>query len=192
MFFEHTIQQHTFEFWIGHSDKVKQQLIITKVRFIAVIYVHAWYHKCNCKRAFLSSELLLEAKLWSSSVCLPFCILLIATAGKKNKNGSILNVYFWNHIFCHPQNISFFCAISCNIWQQVIEMASSRYEPKGLLTKRLKSQQTTVVSSLRRENAYLRKTLAEMSRQHAEHNKLVEVNLIKHSCLSAIYQTKAN
>ncbi|XP_030297052.1 centrosomal protein of 55 kDa-like isoform X2 [Sparus aurata] len=56
-------------------------------------------------------------------------------------------------------------------------MASSRYEPKGFLTKRLKSQQTTVVSSLRRENAYLRKTLAEMSRQHAEHNKLVELFL---------------
>lgn len=94
MFFEHTIQQHTFEFWIGHSDKVKQQLIITKVRFIAVIYVHAWYHKCNCKRAFLSSELLLEAKLWSSSVCLPFCILLIATAGKKTKMDP-----FWMFIF---------------------------------------------------------------------------------------------
>lgn len=123
-----------------------------------------------------------------------FTILHFADSNswKKNKNGSILNVYFWNHIFCHPQNISFFCAISCNIWQQVIEMASSRYEPKGFLTKRLKSQQTTVVSSLRRENAYLRKTLAEMSRQHAEHNKLVEVNLIKHSCLSANYQTKAN
>ncbi|XP_073338618.1 centrosomal protein of 55 kDa-like isoform X2 [Pagrus major] len=53
-------------------------------------------------------------------------------------------------------------------------MASSNYRPKGFLTKKLNSQHTMVVSSLRKENAYLRKTLAEMSRQHAEHNKLVE------------------
>ncbi|XP_036979824.1 centrosomal protein of 55 kDa-like isoform X3 [Acanthopagrus latus] len=60
---------------------------------------------------------------------------------------------------------------------QVIEMASSRYESKGFLTKKLRSQHTMVISSLRKENAYLRKTLAEMSRQHAEHYKLVELFL---------------
>ncbi|KAM8738154.1 centrosomal protein of 55 kDa-like isoform 2-T3 [Acanthopagrus schlegelii] len=56
-------------------------------------------------------------------------------------------------------------------------MASSRYESKGFLTKKLRSQHTMVISSLRKENAYLRKTLAEMSRQHAEHYKLVELFL---------------
>ncbi|XP_036979828.1 centrosomal protein of 55 kDa-like isoform X7 [Acanthopagrus latus] len=61
--------------------------------------------------------------------------------------------------------------------EQVIEMASSRYESKGFLTKKLRSQHTMVISSLRKENAYLRKTLAEMSRQHAEHYKLVELFL---------------
>lgn len=36
-----------------------------------------------------------------------------------------------------------------------------------------------VVSSLRKENSYLKMTLAELSRQHSEHNKLLEVNLFK-------------
>ncbi len=56
-------------------------------------------------------------------------------------------------------------------------MASSKY--KGLFRKKLNSELHMVVISLRKENAYLKKTLAELSRQHSEHNKLVEVNLVK-------------
>ncbi|XP_044069675.1 centrosomal protein of 55 kDa-like isoform X9 [Siniperca chuatsi] len=62
--------------------------------------------------------------------------------------------------------------VSCNICQQVIEMASPKY--KGFLRKKLNSELDMVVSSLRKENAYLKKTLVELSRQHSEHNKLVE------------------
>ena len=132
-----------------------------------------------------------ETKFWSSSVCLPFCTLLIATAERKQTWIYSECLFLKSYILSPPKYI-FFCAISCNICQQVIEMASSRYESKGFLTKKLRSQHTVVISSLRKENAYLRKTLAEMSRQHAEHYKLVEVNLIKHSSLAAVYQTKAN
>ncbi|XP_070771995.1 centrosomal protein of 55 kDa-like [Enoplosus armatus] len=51
-------------------------------------------------------------------------------------------------------------------------MASPKY--KGFLRKKLNSKLDVVVSSLRKENAYLKKTLVELSRQHSEHNKLVE------------------
>ncbi|XP_040905253.1 centrosomal protein of 55 kDa-like isoform X2 [Toxotes jaculatrix] len=49
-------------------------------------------------------------------------------------------------------------------------MAASKYK------RFLRKKHTTdmVVSSLRKENAYLKKTLAELSRQHSEHYKLVE------------------
>lgn len=56
-------------------------------------------------------------------------------------------------------------------------MASSKY--KGFHRKKLNSQLCGVVSNLRKENAYLKTALVELSRQHAEHYKLVEVNLIK-------------
>ncbi|KAM3605910.1 uncharacterized protein V6R79_006954 [Siganus canaliculatus] len=51
-------------------------------------------------------------------------------------------------------------------------MASSKY--KGFYRKKLNLELRLVVSSLRKENSHLKKTLAEMTRQHSEHNKLVE------------------
>ncbi|KAK2824331.1 hypothetical protein Q5P01_021506 [Channa striata] len=48
-------------------------------------------------------------------------------------------------------------------------MASSKY--KCFLRKKLNAE---LVSSLRKENAYLKKTLVDLSRQHSEHYKLVE------------------
>ncbi|XP_045926884.1 centrosomal protein of 55 kDa-like isoform X3 [Micropterus dolomieu] len=51
-------------------------------------------------------------------------------------------------------------------------MVSLKY--KGFLRTKLKSELEIVVSSLRKENAYLKKTLVELSRQHSEHYKLVE------------------
>ncbi|XP_026211905.1 centrosomal protein of 55 kDa-like isoform X1 [Anabas testudineus] len=61
---------------------------------------------------------------------------------------------------------------SCNISEQVTDMASSKY--KVSLRKKLNSELRMVVSSLRKENVYLKKTLVEMSHQHSEHYKLVE------------------
>ncbi|XP_051271435.1 centrosomal protein of 55 kDa-like isoform X3 [Dicentrarchus labrax] len=51
-------------------------------------------------------------------------------------------------------------------------MASSKN--KGFLWKKPNSELRMIVSSLKKENAYLKKTLVELSRQHSEHNKLVE------------------
>ncbi|XP_041803571.1 centrosomal protein of 55 kDa [Chelmon rostratus] len=51
-------------------------------------------------------------------------------------------------------------------------MASSKH--KGFNNKKLNSELGVVVRSLRKENACLKKTLVEFSRQHSEHNKLVE------------------
>ncbi|KAF1375700.1 hypothetical protein PFLUV_G00222920 [Perca fluviatilis] len=51
-------------------------------------------------------------------------------------------------------------------------MASLKY--KGSPRKKPNSELDVIVSSLRKENAYLKKTLVELSRQHSEHNKLVE------------------
>nr|XP_020458958.1 centrosomal protein of 55 kDa-like isoform X2 [Monopterus albus] len=51
-------------------------------------------------------------------------------------------------------------------------MASSRY--KGFHRNMVKSKLAMVVSSLRKENVYLKKTLVELSRQHSEYYKLVE------------------
>ncbi|XP_039994734.1 centrosomal protein of 55 kDa-like isoform X4 [Xiphias gladius] len=51
-------------------------------------------------------------------------------------------------------------------------MASSKC--KGFLRKKRKSELDMVVRSLRKENAYLKKTLSDLSRQHSEHYKLVE------------------
>lgn len=60
-------------------------------------------------------------------------------------------------------------------------MASSKYE--SLFKKRLNSKLGTAVSSLQKENAFLKKTLAELFHEHSEHNRLVEVN----SCFSYSY-----
>ncbi|XP_067375773.1 centrosomal protein of 55 kDa-like isoform X3 [Channa argus] len=54
-------------------------------------------------------------------------------------------------------------------------MASSKY--KGFLRKKLNTELGMVVSNLRKENAYLKKTLVDLSRQHSEHYKLVEMFL---------------
>ncbi|XP_047458465.1 centrosomal protein of 55 kDa-like isoform X2 [Mugil cephalus] len=51
-------------------------------------------------------------------------------------------------------------------------MAASKY--KASLKKKLLSEHNMFVSSLRKENVYLKKSLAELSRQHSQHNKLVE------------------
>ncbi|XP_028460155.1 uncharacterized protein LOC114572643 isoform X2 [Perca flavescens] len=56
--------------------------------------------------------------------------------------------------------------------RRVIEMASLKY--KGSPRKKPNPELDVIVSSLRKENAYLKKTLVELSRQHSEHNKLVE------------------
>lgn len=69
-----------------------------------------------------------------------------------------------------------FMSRSCNISEQVTDMASSKY--KVSLRKKLNSELRMVVSSLRKENVYLKKTLVEMSHQHSEHYKLVEVNVM--------------
>lgn len=70
----------------------------------------------------------------------------------------------------------YFLSVSFNICALVTEMASSKY--KVSLRKKLNSELGIVISSLRKENAYLKKTLVELSRQHSEHYKLVEVNVI--------------
>lgn len=64
-------------------------------------------------------------------------------------------------------------------------MASSKY--KSLFKKRLNSKLGTAVSSLQKENAFLKKTLAELCREHSEHNRLVEVNSVTQSCFSYSY-----
>ncbi|XP_022619216.1 centrosomal protein of 55 kDa-like [Seriola dumerili] len=51
-------------------------------------------------------------------------------------------------------------------------MASSKN--KSFLKKKRYSEPDVVVSSLRKENAYLKKTLVDLSRQHSEHYKLLE------------------
>ncbi|XP_034754837.1 centrosomal protein of 55 kDa isoform X3 [Etheostoma cragini] len=56
--------------------------------------------------------------------------------------------------------------------RRVIEMASLKY--KGSPRKKSNSELDVIVSSLREENAYLKKTLVELSRQHSEHNRLIE------------------
>lgn len=66
-------------------------------------------------------------------------------------------------------------------------MASSKY--KDLFRQKLNSKLRTDVSNLRKENAYLKKALFELSRQHSEHNNLVEVNLVKQPCFSGISPT---
>lgn len=55
-------------------------------------------------------------------------------------------------------------------------MASSKC--KGFPRKKRRSEPDIVVSSLRKENAFLKKALLELSRQHSDHYKLVEVNLL--------------
>lgn len=70
----------------------------------------------------------------------------------------------------------FFVSVSFNICELVTEMASSKY--KVSMRKKLNKELGFVISSLRKENVYLKKTLVELSRQHSEHYKLVEVNLI--------------
>ncbi|XP_006783907.1 centrosomal protein of 55 kDa-like isoform X4 [Neolamprologus brichardi] len=51
-------------------------------------------------------------------------------------------------------------------------MAASKY--KRSLKKKLNSELAMLVSSLRKENAYLKRTLAELTHQQSQHNKLVE------------------
>ncbi|XP_005914043.1 centrosomal protein of 55 kDa isoform X7 [Haplochromis burtoni] len=51
-------------------------------------------------------------------------------------------------------------------------MAASKY--KRSLKKKLNSELAMVVSSLRKENACLKRTLAELTHQQSQHNKLVE------------------
>ncbi|XP_034059649.1 centrosomal protein of 55 kDa-like [Gymnodraco acuticeps] len=54
----------------------------------------------------------------------------------------------------------------------VLEMASPKQ--KGSPRRKPIPELDVVVSSLRKENSYLKMTLAELSRQHSEHNKLLE------------------
>ncbi|XP_008284659.1 centrosomal protein of 55 kDa-like [Stegastes partitus] len=51
-------------------------------------------------------------------------------------------------------------------------MAASKY--KCSLQKKLNSELVMVVSSLKKQDACLKKTLAELSQQHSQHNKLLE------------------
>lgn len=53
--------------------------------------------------------------------------------------------------------------------------------------KKLNSELVKAVSSLRKENILLKKTLADVSDHHREHNKLVEVNAqLNKRCLNVI------
>ena len=72
-----------------------------------------------------------------------------------------------------------FVSVSRSVCEEVTEMAASKC--KGFIRKKRSSEFDMVVSSLRKENAYLKKCLAELSRQHSDHYRLVEVNLLKHS-----------
>uniref|UniRef100_A0AAQ5ZZR3 TSG101 and ALIX binding domain-containing protein n=2 Tax=Amphiprion ocellaris TaxID=80972 RepID=A0AAQ5ZZR3_AMPOC len=54
----------------------------------------------------------------------------------------------------------------------VTEMAASKY--KCSLQKKLNSELVMVVSSLKKQDACLKKTLAELSQQHSQQNKLLE------------------
>lgn len=65
---------------------------------------------------------------------------------------------------------------SCDTCEQVTGMAASKY--KRSLKKKLNSELAMVVSSLRKENAYLKRTLAELTHQQSQHNKLVEVIML--------------
>ncbi|XP_070697685.1 centrosomal protein of 55 kDa-like [Pempheris klunzingeri] len=65
-------------------------------------------------------------------------------------------------------------------------MASSKY--KVFLNKKHKSELDMVVNSLRKQNAYLKKTLVQMSRQHSEHNKLMERFLLLETVRLQSYQ----
>ncbi|XP_063730447.1 centrosomal protein of 55 kDa-like isoform X4 [Eleginops maclovinus] len=56
--------------------------------------------------------------------------------------------------------------------RRVLEMASPNQ--KGIPRKKPNPELDVVVRSLRKENAYLKMSLAELSRQHSEHNKLLE------------------
>lgn len=64
-----------------------------------------------------------------------------------------------------------------NPWlcQQIFQMASSKF--KNLFQKRLNSKLLTTVSGLKKENAFLKKSLTEFLRKHSEHVRLVEVSL---------------
>lgn len=66
-------------------------------------------------------------------------------------------------------------------------MAFSKY--KGFHKQKLNSEFGMVVSSLRKENAYLKRSLAVLSNYHSEHIKLAEVNSVKLSCFSGFYLT---
>lgn len=56
---------------------------------------------------------------------------------------------------------------------QVAKMTASKY--KRSLRKQLNQELYATIRVLRKENVFLKKTLAELSRHHAEHNRLVEV-----------------
>lgn len=53
------------------------------------------------------------------------------------------------------------------------------YKSNASLKKKLSSELVRIISSLKKENIQLKKTLAEVSHHHAEHNKLVEVSTAK-------------
>lgn len=67
--------------------------------------------------------------------------------------------------------------VSGNTDEQGTEMASSKY--KSPRKKKLNPESHMSVSNLRKENVNLKKTLVELSRQHSEHNKLLEVNFVR-------------
>lgn len=74
------------------------------------------------------------------------------------------------HMLCSKMHCS------CDTCEQVTGMAASKY--KRSLKKKLNSELAMVVSSLRKENAYLKRTLAELTHQQLQHNKLVEVIML--------------
>lgn len=61
-----------------------------------------------------------------------------------------------------------------SLYQQIIPMASSKY--RNLFQKRLNSKLRTSVSSLKKENSFLKKIVTQFFRKHSEHIRLVEVN----------------
>lgn len=79
------------------------------------------------------------------------------------------------HTHTHAQFlILLFSFNNPSLYQQIIPMASSKY--RNLFQKRLNSKLRTSVSSLKKENAFLKTIVTEFFRKHSEHIRLVEVN----------------
>ncbi len=99
------------------------------------------------------------------------CCISLCQKLKGNTIATVLNVKFLK--LCILTTQKYLCVSVLQFCQRVIRMAFSKY--KGFHKKKLSSELTLIVSSLRKENEYLKKTLEMMSHHQSEHIKLVEV-----------------